>query len=72
MPLLCTPLSFLGLVLRQIKTSPRIKIAMTAIPPTAPPAIAPMGNEDLPADAESGVADVDDDEVADEALVEEV
>lgn len=45
---------------------------MTAIPPTDPPAIAPMGNEDLPADVEDGVADVDDDEVADEVLVEEV
>lgn len=45
---------------------------MTAIPPTAPPAIAPMGNEDLPADVEAGVAGSDDDEVADEVLVEEV
>lgn len=45
---------------------------MTAIPPTAPPAIAPMGNEDLPADVEAGVADSDDDELADEVLVEEV
>lgn len=72
MPLFCTLLSFLGLVLRQMNTSPRMRIAMTAIPPTDPPAIAPMGNEDLPADVEDGVADVDDDEVADEVLVEEV
>lgn len=72
MPLFGPPLSLLGLVLRQMNTRPRIRIAMTAIPPTAPPAIAPMGNEDLPADVEAGVADSDDDELADEVLVEEV
>lgn len=56
------------LVLRQMKTSPRIKIAITAIPPTAPPAMAPIGNEDFAAGAEVGVVDVDDDE--EEVVVE--
>lgn len=51
-----------------MKTSPKIKIAMTAIPPTAPPTIAPMGNEAFAAGAGVGVAVVD----VDEVVIEEV
>lgn len=43
------------LLLRRMKTSPRIRIAITAIPPTAPPTMAPIGVGDLGAGAAEAV-----------------
>lgn len=54
-----------------MKTSPRIKRAITAIPPTAPPTIAPMGIEDFPpvVEVEVAVEEEGEDEAGVEVLV---